>query len=134
MGVGGHRSWESTPVAKVGPVGALVDLPVHVRQAIFEFGLILLPRLAIHSWDRVTLQGVKAFPKKVDGDMVQQGSEPYTPIPPRYFCTRCSPSSPRAGPAFEGRIRRGSVSVWITDEHKGGPVIWVRVRTGFVGA
>ena len=31
-------------------------------EAIFEFGLVLLPRLAIDSRGRVTLQGVEAVP------------------------------------------------------------------------
>jgi len=52
-----------------------VDPAVQVSEATLQPGLILLPRHAVHSRSGFPLQSVKAPPKPIDREVVEQGGE-----------------------------------------------------------
>ena len=55
----------------LGPVRSTVHPTVKINESIFQSGLILFPRHAIHSWRSLPPQGVKTVPKQFHGQMVE---------------------------------------------------------------
>ena len=56
-----------------------------IGQSIFQPVFILLPGDPVHSGCGLPLQGVKAFPQQIDGQMVEQGGELHLLIVPCCF-------------------------------------------------
>ncbi len=50
---------------------------VQIDKSIFQSGLILSPRHALHSWCSSPLQSIEAVPKQIDSHMVEQSIEPF---------------------------------------------------------
>src|SRR5262245_6513818 len=91
-----------SPFRRLRPIGARVDPPMQVRQAIVEAVLVLLPGHAVHPRGCVPLEGKEAVPEQIDRDMVEQGGEPRTLIPACRFAHTLhsgQPVSPALRPA-----------------------------------
>jgi hypothetical protein len=58
-------------------VRSTVNPIVKINQPILHPGFILLPRYAINSRRRLTLESVEAVAQQRDVDVVEQGSEPF---------------------------------------------------------
>src|SRR5450631_1050431 len=64
---------------------------VKVDKSILQTGFILLPRHAIHSGRSLTLKRVEAVTKKINAQMVEQGSEPFLSSIPCCFSHTVQP-------------------------------------------
>ena len=73
------------PSRWLGPVCAAMHPAVQVNQVFLQIGLILLPPCAIDPGCSFSLEGIKAFPQLIDGQVVKECGEPHLLIFPCCF-------------------------------------------------
>src|ERR1700737_1981859 len=66
-------------------IGSAMNSVMKIGQPILQPVFILLPANAVHSGCGLPLPGVKAFPQRIDGQMVEQGGELHLLIFPCCF-------------------------------------------------
>src|SRR5215831_10416521 len=86
-----------------------MDSVVEIGDPIFQSGLVLLPRHAVHSRRSLPLQSVKAVPEQSDSDMVEQCGEPFL-LPLSCYLPYTAQSLGHSFPAL-CRARVGSIDV-----------------------
>src|SRR5579863_2158383 len=91
QGCDAQGAFPSIGFRNVGSLGRLrsirspMDSAVKVRQFLIQVRFVLAPRHTVYSRCSFPLQGVKAVPQQIDGDVVEQRSEPRPLVFTCYF-------------------------------------------------
>jgi hypothetical protein len=73
------------PSRSLGPVCAAMHPTMQANKAFLQIGLILLPLYAVDSGASFSLEGIKAFPQPINGQVVEECDEPHLLIIPYCF-------------------------------------------------
>src|ERR1035437_9265389 len=80
-----RRHLRSFPTRRSSDLCAAMHPAVQVNQVLLQIGLILLPRYAIDPGRGFSLEGIKAFPQPINGQVVEECGEPHLLIFPCCF-------------------------------------------------